>query len=502
MPAATLEVTADKTELAYGETATLTATTNWGANYVVWSTSDKTIATVVNGVVSVTGEASGEVVITATVGGVSEDVTITVKAPTTMEVAFAEGSKDLIKVGDTTTLNATVAWNKDCIVWSSSNATVATVEDGVVTGVKGGEVTITATVEGLTVEKTIYVVGGLNSDQIGSRVGGYQYQDKPAYFNMATDAQGNMTITAVLSDSAAYYPMLMLRNMNSKAYYQKLIDNGYTKLTFMLGVGGDNAADVSDLYVFGTKLTNFPKGSENGTYAVTVDVQHILTYYDNIYGIATSGGQAGQSGSLDKMFIAWKSPLTWAGTRNYVFTISNIGYRQGVLFSDNIGMRVNGWNMTTNSTYMSMDIGTEGEMIITANWQAYTNYGPALVLKNIESKEYYQNLINNGITYLTFDLKVDGEDADQLSDVHILGSAQKVAECTQENGVYKVNIQLAHIVQFYDTITTLDTSGSQAGQWGSRSALLLAWRFSTNFATVPAQATRNYVFTISNTMYV
>ena len=111
------------------------------------------------------------------------------------------------------------------VVWSSSNNEVATVENGVVTGVKGGEVTITATLGELTASKMVYVVGdGLYSDQIGSRVGGYQYQDKPNYFNMAIGQSGEMIITATLSDSAAYYPMLMLRNMYSKAYYQKLID--------------------------------------------------------------------------------------------------------------------------------------------------------------------------------------------------------------------------------------------------------------------------------------
>ena len=501
MATPTLEVTANDVEIAYGETTTLSAKTNWNESFVVWSTSDASIATVVDGVVTVTGENWGEVTITATIAGVSVDTIITVNAPTQLEVEFAVESKDIITVNGTTTLEATTDWNADRVVWSSSNNEVATVENGVVTGVKGGEVTITATLGELKAEKTVYVVGGLNSNQIGSRVGGYQYQDKPNYFNMAIGQSGEMIITATLSDSAAYYPMLMLRNMESKAYYQKLIDNGYAKMTFMLAVGGANAADVSDLYVFGKKLTSFPKNA-NGAYAVTVDVQHIVTYYDNIYGIATSTGQAGQKGSLDKMFIAWASPLTWAGSRNYVFTISNCAFRKGVLFSNNIGMRVNGWNMTTNTTYMQMDIEADGAMKITANWQAYANYGPALVLKNLESKEYYQNLKDRGYTYLTFDLKVEGEDADKLTDIHVLGTAKKVAECTQENGVYKIEIQLAHILQFYDTITTLDTSGSQAGQWASRSALFLAWRFSTNFATVPADAMRNYVFTISNSMYV
>ncbi|MBQ5929188.1 MAG: Ig-like domain-containing protein, partial [Clostridia bacterium] len=500
MPEATLSVDVDNNKIALGETANLTATTNWSESSVVWTTSDASVATVENGVVSVTGENWGEVTITATVADKKVDTLITVKAPTQLEVDFAADSKELVAVGNTTTLVATTDWNANRVEWSTSDETVATVVGGVVTGVKGGEVTITATLGDLSVEKTVYVVGGLSSDQIGMRIGGYQYHDKPAYFNMAVSEDNTMTITAQFSDSAAYYPMLMFRNMYSKEYYQVLLENGYTKLTFMLGVSGANAADVSDLYVFGKKLTSFPKNA-SGAYAVVVDVEHIATYYDNIYGIATSGGQAGQSGSLDKMFIAWKSPLTWSGSRNYVFTISNMAFNQGVLFADNIGMRVNGWNMTTNTTYMAMDVAADGAITITANWQAYVNYGPALVLKNLESKAYYQGLIDSGYTHLTFDLQVGGEDADKLDDIHILGSAQKVSACEQVGGVYKVQIQLAHITQFYETITTLDTSANQAGQWGSRSALLLAWRFSSNFATVPADATRNYVFTISNTAY-
>ncbi len=414
----------------------------------------------------------------------------------TLSVDFAEDNTDLVAVGKTTTLIANTNFAGE-VAWSSSKPAVATVENGVVTGVTGGVATITATFEGISVEKTVYVVGGLNSDQIGVHAYGWNQTANSAYFNMATDSNGKMVATAkIQGDEGKTYGALTLLNLEDKAYYEKLLANGYTKLTFTLGVGGADAASVSDLYVFGKKLTTFAKNA-NGAYAVVVDLQYLVDNFAKTSKMGT--GVKAEAAELNYMFLAWKTSA-WTA-RNYVFTFSNVAFRQGVLFADNIGMRVNGWNMTTNTTYMTMDLGANGEMIITANWQAYTNYGPALVLKNLEDKAYYQNLQNNGYTYLTFDLKVEGEDADKLTDVHILGTAQKVAECEKVDGVYKVKIQLAHIIQFYDTISTLDTSGNQAGQWGSRSAMLLAWRFSTNFATVPEDATRNYVFTISNSAY-
>ncbi len=385
-------------------------------------------------------------------------------------------------------------------VWSSSDETVATVDKtGKVTALKGGEATITATIGDKSATKTVYVAGeSLFVDQIGGLINGNNFGADTNYFNKTAGENGDFTVNAKLISNPSYHSALILRKMYSKEYYEKLAANGY-KMTFTLGVSEATATTFSDLYVFGKKLTNFPKNAD-GEFAVVVDTKYIAENYDAISTITNA--QAGAS-KRDKMFIAWAGLTNdYNTTRNYVFTFSNVKFISGALFADNIGMRVNGWDMTTNTTYMSMDVGANGEMVITANWQAYKNYGPALVLKNVESKEYYQNLINSGYKYLTFNLKVEGQDADKLTDVHVLGSAQKIADCTKEGDVYKIQIQLAHIVQFYDTITTLATSGSQAGQWGSRSAFLLAWRFSTDFATVPAQANRNYIFTISNSEYV
>ena len=143
---------------------------------------------------------------------------------------------------------------------------------------------------------------------------------------METGENGEMVIGANFQANATYSPALILRNIKEKAYYEGLIESGYTKLAFDLKVEGD----VTDLYVFGKALTNFEK-SEDGVYAIVVEVQHIVNYYDTINTIATSGNQVGQSTSLAAKLISWKSPANdWSTVRSYVFTISNAAFIETV----------------------------------------------------------------------------------------------------------------------------------------------------------------------------
>ena len=410
-------------------------------------------------------------------------------APTFVEVTFADGNEDMIEIGGNTTLNVTSDWGVGNAVWSSSDETIATVENGVVTGLKGGEVTITATVAGVSASKTVYVVGGLNDNQIGARINGWNMSGNAEYFQLTTGESGKMAITAKFQANETYSPALIFRNICSKEYYEKLIANGYTKLTFALAVEGD----VTDLYVFGKQLTSFAK-SADGVYAIVVEVQHIVNHYDIIYTIATSGNQVGQSSSLAAKLISWKSPTgDWSTARGYVFTISNAAFRKDVLFSNDIGMRINGWNMTTNTTYMTMETGENGEMVIGANFQANATYSPALILRNIKEKAYYEGLIESGYTKLAFDLKVEGD----VTDLYVFGKALTNFE-KSEDGVYAIVVEVQHIVNYYDTINTIATSGNQVGQSTSLAAKLISWKSPANdWSTV-----RSYVFTISNAAFI
>ncbi len=140
----TVSITESTASVWTGETVTLNATTTPGGTAITWESSDNTVATVQNGVV--TTHKAGTATITATVNGGNFDtceVTVTDK-PT---VSISE-STAAVWTGETVTLNATTTPGGTAITWESSDNTVATVQNGVVTTHKAGTVTITATVNG------------------------------------------------------------------------------------------------------------------------------------------------------------------------------------------------------------------------------------------------------------------------------------------------------------------------------------------------------------------
>ncbi len=149
-PAGSVTVSPATASLKAGETVMLTATIlpeDTTDKTVVWSSSDETIATVAaDG--TVTAVAVGEATITATCGTVNATSTITV-VPTLAEKVTVSPETARINVGETKALAATVmpATTTDkTVTWSSSDEKIATVdENGVVTGVSVGNVTITAT---------------------------------------------------------------------------------------------------------------------------------------------------------------------------------------------------------------------------------------------------------------------------------------------------------------------------------------------------------------------
>lgn len=137
--------------LEEGQTSTLTATispSDATDKTVTWISSNVAVATVSNTGV-VTAIAGGTTEIIASVGGKSAKCIVTVKSAI-IEVASITLSETSLSLeeGQTTTLTATVlptnATDKT-ITWASSNATVAVVSaNGIVTAVKEGTATITA----------------------------------------------------------------------------------------------------------------------------------------------------------------------------------------------------------------------------------------------------------------------------------------------------------------------------------------------------------------------
>ena len=131
-----------------GETVTLTATIlpeNTTDKTIVWSSSDETLATVEDGVVTLLK--AGDVTIKAKVGEV--EGTHAIKIENVLPESIAISGLNHGYVGDEITLTATILpenTTDKTIIWTSSDETIATVVDGVVTLLSKGAVTIKAQV--------------------------------------------------------------------------------------------------------------------------------------------------------------------------------------------------------------------------------------------------------------------------------------------------------------------------------------------------------------------
>ncbi len=131
-----------------GGTATLTATVlpeTADDKTITWSTSNSAVATVTDG--KVTAVAEGTAVITAkTKNGktVTCDVTVKEEVRLSTKVSISATSAK-VKIGSTVTLTAAADGTNTAVTWTTSNATIASVVDGVVIGNAKGSATITAT---------------------------------------------------------------------------------------------------------------------------------------------------------------------------------------------------------------------------------------------------------------------------------------------------------------------------------------------------------------------
>lgn len=167
-PVSALVMSQSAMTLAVGETALLTATGVEGD--VAWSTSDEQIAVVDGG--AVTAKAGGTAVITAAVGTETAVCSVEVEgdppAPPAAETQPSGGGTS----GAALSLNKTdftlrsgdppvqmkVKGTESAVTWASKNTSVVTVsETGLVTRVGSGRTTVTATVDGQTLECTVRV---------------------------------------------------------------------------------------------------------------------------------------------------------------------------------------------------------------------------------------------------------------------------------------------------------------------------------------------------------
>ena len=153
VPVESITLSRSTANLLVGRSTTATATINPSDatnKTVTWTSSNKSVATVDNG--KITAVAPGTATITAkSNNGKTATVKVTVKeSTTTVAVTGITLSKTTtnLAVGRSTTVTATVAptnaTNKT-VTWTTSDPTIATVDNGKITAVGGGTATVTAT---------------------------------------------------------------------------------------------------------------------------------------------------------------------------------------------------------------------------------------------------------------------------------------------------------------------------------------------------------------------
>lgn len=143
-----------------GGSLTIGSTVNPADSTVTWASSNDTIASVSDGVVTAKSAGSATITATATYGGQTASATcaITVYEPS-IEL---DKSTDAVTVNNSTTLTATTIPATAEVTWTSNDEDIALVEDGVVSGVSTGTAVITAsiTIEGINYTDTCEVTVG------------------------------------------------------------------------------------------------------------------------------------------------------------------------------------------------------------------------------------------------------------------------------------------------------------------------------------------------------
>ena len=162
----TESITLDKTtlSLAVGESATLTATVkpdDATDKAVTWSSSDESVVKVDNG--KVTAVKSGKATVTAKCGGKTAECVVTVTVPVS-SITLDKTTLSLA-IGESATLIATVkpddATDKT-VVWSSSDESIAKVDNGKVMALKIGFAIVTATAANFSVSCNVTVTHPYN----------------------------------------------------------------------------------------------------------------------------------------------------------------------------------------------------------------------------------------------------------------------------------------------------------------------------------------------------
>lgn len=376
------------------KTVTLSATVlplNATNKSITWKSSDTSVATVSNGIVTAKG--LGTAVITATAGGKSATCKINVSNQTFPVTSVTlNRTSDVIYLNSgmkTISLNATVfpsnATNKT-VTWKSSNNNVAVVENGEVSITGLGNVTISATADGISAnyvlnvrKKIIIIIGASQVKVLSENNSSY---NSPKGYNYKT------------SDNTLKYVYLS----GTKIPYQYIGGEGWTNtLKFVNSL--ESSKDYLDFHIF------FPI---SGNDIKTFTCKQISSTNTNIINYASGYNSSIQSlkdrGFHVKGYVVSMHPVrVGEATSNKVVTNQDsnsctAGYRSNYkYYLFNKAIEVNLQNYTNNLMYESilpriMKVNDEGKNF-SYIWNYYHTVD-GIHWDSKTSKLYLQEMLN------------------------------------------------------------------------------------------------------------
>lgn len=319
-----------------GETLQLTATTrdasgnSLSGRSVVWVSSSSAVATVGSSGL-VTGVSPGSTTITATSEGQSASVTVLVERAAVASVSVSP-TVDTLQVGDTLRLSAVVTAKTGTVLsdreisWSSSDSTIAVVsDDGLLTAVSKGSVSVTATSEGQSGSASVTILGRpVASVEVLPASSTLQVGQTRQLEAILRDADGNVLVGRSLrwasSDSA-------VATIDSVGLVTGVAGGSATIEAFSDGVSGlasvavtSPPASVSPIEV---SVLDVGQGDaiwiENGTSRVMIDGGRSLA------GMADFIEEKGLAGStIDYMILTHAHADHYAGLREFFKSEHNI----------------------------------------------------------------------------------------------------------------------------------------------------------------------------------
>ena len=373
-------------------------------SYLVWKTSNKKVATVVNGEVQAVGE--GVATITATAGELTAETTVTVKATNKYPVFSVDKEDVIIRVGGKITINGYMTFNGKAKLgeysYYSLDESVATVDkDGKITALKAGETAVNviakfvdySTVKKVNVKVVKDAVLELNAYEVKIELG----KDGKDTFTIIPEAYlNNQSYTATNYMFSSSNPEVATADINGVI---RGIKQGNAVITVSADIDGVTYTETISVIVFKNsvdiQLNDFEVfKSVNGNVRVPNEIEINLASYnltaENVANAKVTYTQGDKTGTFGKSNVSYNQDKT-------------ICYLSGRLF----GSEIYGENIVVTYACEAITVNVKIGTVVTKYISTKADFDNLIAYGNGNSQT--DGIPYNGYFVMTNNIDLNGE---------------------------------------------------------------------------------------------